>query len=92
MLTSIRTTYLGFLDCTTLKFGSVVDIIAWCTYIYLGMASNTKPKRTRSAPEPDIDFPSRDVASWISSGDLPNYLEVIGAVKYNIEQNFKNTC
>ena len=46
-----------------------------------------RPKRTRSTPDPDIDFPSKDVASWNSSGHLPSFLEVIGAVKYLVDQN-----
>ena len=39
------------------------------------------PKKTRSALNPDIDFPEEDVNNWSYLGHLPTFGEVIGAVR-----------
>ena len=67
-----------------------VDFVLREGALYLYLCMDPKRKRTRSTPDPDIDFPPKDVASWNSSGHLPNFLEVIGAVKYLVDQNSRS--
>ena len=49
-------------------------------------------RSTRSAEDPDVDFPPFDPGSWAGSGHLPITSEVIGAIRSTVSKKVSSNA